>query len=493
MLVGRLTTLRFGPCLDWRTSAKQGIDGGEDGSGLLQLKSEPESICLIVACAIEPKSLTRKPLRIHAEENAMSGRFRWVVVALLFLITIINYIDRSAIAFAIHEIEAEFQLSSASVGLILGAFGIGYILTTLIGGIVADRFGAKITLGVVAVVWSLSMGFMGLATGFVMLYAARIALGAAEGPSFPALNKAVHGWLPAQERGTALAGALVAVPLALAAGAPIVSSLIGWLGWRGMFVVLGVLVLIWLPLWLILFKDDPAASLHVSPKERDLIASAGAEGATTETAERKGWMVLLTTPTLLANYFAYFVFGYFLFFFMTWLPSYLRKSYGLDLSQVGLVAVLPWLTAAVALVIGGRISDRTLARTGNYRRSRTYQIALTQAVAALAVIPVALTGDVTIAVAGITVAVAAALAPNAAFYAVVVDVVPRYAATAMGVMTVWFAAAGFLAPVITGALLQFTGDFRYAFLLMAVLATLSVLGLLVFHRPDVDRKRLAGL
>ena len=421
----------------------------------------------------------------------LAGRFRWIIVTLLFVVTAINYIDRSAIAFAIHDIETELGLSAATVGMVLGAFGIGYILTTLVGGIVADRFGAKVTLAASAVVWSISIGLTGAATGFAMLYAARIALGAAEGPSFPALNRAVDDWLPPQERGTALADALVAVPLSLAAGAPIVTTLIGWLGWRGMFYVLALMVLAWLPLWLILFRDDPGRSPHVSPQERAAIDPARPDAEIAGTPVRRGWTVLLTTPTLLANYFAYFVFGYFLFFFMTWLPSYLRKAYGLDLSQVGLVTVLPWLAAAVALYAGGRLSDRTLRRTGSYRRARTLQIALTQAVAALAVIPVALIGDINVAVAGITVAVAAALAPNAAFYAVVVDIVPRYAATAMGVMTVWFAASGFLAPVITGAILQATGDFRFAFLLMAVLATASVLVMLVFHHPDRDKAALA--
>ncbi|OYW41910.1 MAG: hypothetical protein B7Z45_02795 [Azorhizobium sp. 12-66-6] len=422
----------------------------------------------------------------------LTGRFRWFVVALLFVITAINYIDRSAIAFAIHEIEAELGLSPASVGLVLGAFGIGYILTALIGGIVSDRFGAKITLAASAVVWSISIGLTGAATGFAMLYAARIALGAAEGPCFPALSRAVDDWLPPHERGTALAGALVAVPLSLAIGAPIVTTLIGWLGWRGMFYVLAFLALAWLPLWLFLFQDNPLRSRFVSADEAAAIERRGAVPSGSGAEARYGWSVLLTTPTLLANYFAYFVFGYFLFFFMTWLPSYLRKAYGLDLSQVGLVTVLPWLAAAVALGIGGRLSDRTLMRTKSYRRARTYQIALTQAVAALAVIPVAMSGNINVAVAGLTVAVAACLAPNAAFYAVVVDVVPRYAATAMGVMTVWFAASGFLAPVITGAILQATGEFRYAFLLMAALAVLSVMGLILFHRPDVDRARLEG-
>lgn len=423
----------------------------------------------------------------------LRDRFRWGVVALLFAITMINYIDRSAIAFAVHDIETELNLNSALIGLMLGAFGIGYILTALIGGVVADRYGAKVTLATVAILWSLAIGATGLATGFIMLYASRVALGAAEGPTFPATEGALSRWLPPGERATAFAGALVAVPLSLAIGAALVSNLIAIIGWRATFIVLAALVLLWLPLWLFFFSNDPARSRFVSDTERKTILDRQERAIERGSREPEvpRLRAILRTSTLWANCWAYFVFGYFLFFFMTWLPSYLRKAYGLDLTQAGLFTVLPWVVAAVSLYVFGLASDRALRRTGSLRIARTRQIALTQIVAALAVVPVALMDDFNIALAGITVAVAAALAPNAAFYAVVVDLSPRYAATILGIMTIWFAGAGFLAPAITGAIVEITSDFRYAFLMMALLAASSVVVLYLFHHPDRDAARLA--
>lgn len=88
----------------------------------------------------------------------MRGRFRWLVVFLLFLVTVVNYIDRSAIAFAIHDIQAEFGLTSSQIGLILGAFGIGYIISTLFGGISVDRYGSKFTLAGIALLWTIATG-----------------------------------------------------------------------------------------------------------------------------------------------------------------------------------------------------------------------------------------------------------------------------------------------------------------------------------------------
>src|SRR5271165_5362289 len=149
------------------------------------------------------------------------GSFRWVVIFLLFYITVANYIDRSAIAFAIGDIKAELGLGPTEIGLILGAFGLGYAVTTFLGGIAVDRWGARAVLLVAAVAWTASIGVTGFAGGFLTLYIARTVLGVAEGPNFPALTGAVSRWLAPHERAIALGNTLVAVPIALAIGAPV--------------------------------------------------------------------------------------------------------------------------------------------------------------------------------------------------------------------------------------------------------------------------------
>lgn len=122
-------------------------------------------------------------------------KFRWIIVGLLFIITIINYIDRSAISFAIPKIKEAFQLNSGQIGLILGSFAIGYIVMTFFGGIIVDRFGSRIVLFLLSIVWAISIGLTGLATGFVMIFLMRILLGVAEGPNFPAMSRSINDWL----------------------------------------------------------------------------------------------------------------------------------------------------------------------------------------------------------------------------------------------------------------------------------------------------------
>ena len=424
----------------------------------------------------------------------MRTRYRWFIVFLLFAITGVNYIDRAAISYAIPAIQRELGLSPTDTGTILGAFGLGYAITTLIGGFAVDRYGARMVLTVAAILWSLSIGSTALAGGFAMLYAARVLLGVSEGPNFPALTGAVSHWLSPQERATALGNALFAVPLALAIGGPIVTQLLVWLDWRLTFAALFVISAAWVPLWYFLFRDDPADSRFVNKAELGHIRTSDPAVATAPMAVLKSWpepgvlRTLLTNKTLLANYWAFFVFGYFLFFFMTWLPSYLERTYGLNLRAVGLFTVLPWLAAAAVLWLLGRWSDHLLKTTGRLRIARSYLIAGSQFVAALAVVPVALTNNLTVAIAGITVAVAASMGANAAYYAVNVDIVPHRAATALGIMDFAFAIAGFLAPVITGWVLSLHGSFADGFLLMTVLALSSVLVVLLFHHPDRDRE-----
>jgi len=147
-------------------------------------------------------------------------RYRWFIIFLLFAITVVNYIDRAAISYAIPLMQRDLGLSPADTGIILGAFGLGYAITSLIGGFAVDRYGARVVLAVAAILWSLSIGATGFASGFTFLYAARLLLGLSEGPNFPALTGAVSHWLSPHERATALGYALLAVPLALAIGGP---------------------------------------------------------------------------------------------------------------------------------------------------------------------------------------------------------------------------------------------------------------------------------
>src|SRR5690242_642614 len=291
----------------------------------------------------------------------------------------------------------------------------------------------------------------GLAGGFGMLFAARVGLGLAEGPNFPALNRTVADWLSSRERAIALSNSLVAVPLAGVVGGPLVTQLMAVTGWRGMFLALMLLGLAWLPLWWWLFRDFPEHSPRVDDAElrhiRDGQATArGGDARQMHRARRHApglWRFLLTHPTLLANNWAFFVFGYFLFFFFTWLPGYFQQAYQLNLKAVGLFTVLPWLLAAVLLWGCGYLSDHVLRRTGRLRLARSYPIWISQLLAAASILPLIFTHELWLALTFISLAVGFSMSANAAFYAINVDVAQQRSGTALGVMDTLLALAGF--------------------------------------------------
>jgi ACS family hexuronate transporter-like MFS transporter len=423
------------------------------------------------------------------------SRFRWVVIALIFFITVTNYVDRNAISFAIGDIGQQLGFAAGDKGLVLGAFGIGYAITVFFGGIWADHYGAHRTLAVACLVWSLAIGMTGLAAGFGMLVAARVGLGLAEGPNFPALNRTVADWLSSRERAIALSNSLVAVPLAGVVGGPVVTQLMAAFGWRSMFLVLMIIGLLWLPFWWFLFRDFPEHSPRVDDAELRHIrdgAESRRDGKPLEmhAARRHSpglWRFLLTNPTLLANNWAFFVFGYALFFFFTWLPSYFQQAYQLNLKAIGLFTVLPWLLAAVLLWGCGYLSDFVLRRTGRLRLARSYPIWISQLLAAICILPLISTHELWVALIFVSLAVGLSLSANAAFYAINVDVVQERSGTALGVMDTLLALAGFVAPTVTGWLVEHTGSFASPFWVLAGLSLSSVVVVILFHKPDEAR------
>lgn len=418
-------------------------------------------------------------------------KFRWVIILLLFFITVINYIDRSAISYAIPKIKSDFGLNADQVGMILGAFGLGYMIMTFFGGILADRFGARLILFLLSLLWAIAIGLTGLATAFIMVYLMRILLGIAEGPNFPSMNRAVGDWLSEDERAIALSNSLVSVPIALAIGGPVVTGLIAVTSWRWMFVILAIAGLVWAPIWFIFFRDNPRQSRFTNEAEIKHINS-GTKNQTEETKKKisakKLWKFLLTNRTLLANDWAFFVFGYYLFFFMTWMPSYLKHAYHLNLKSIGLFSIIPWVLAAVFLYSLGYISDAILKKTGSLRKARSHPIWITQLLATICVIPVIYAQNETTALIFISLAVAFGMGSNSTFYAINVDVAKERAGTSLGVMDTFFAIAGFVSPTLTGWIVNSTGQYTNAFWILAILSFSSVLIVLIFHRPDASKK-----
>jgi ACS family hexuronate transporter-like MFS transporter len=428
-----------------------------------------------------------------ATATKKTSHYRWVITGLIFFITIVNYLDRSAISYAIGPLKREFGLTDQDFGFIGSAFGIGYAVMTIGGGLLVDAFGSRKIWSLAAILWSTVTALLGTANGFVTLFAFRTLLGLAEGPHFPALTRAITDWLPRDERARSTALGLAAVPFASVIGAPLISHLILTVGWKAMFGILGTLGLGWAGIWYIMFRDYPENSAFVNDEELKHIregrvitrGQSDHELRQTDLAEGKTtWRYMLLNPALMTNNYAFFAFGYLLFFAMTWLPGYLEATYGLGLKQVGIFLIAPWLTAAVLLAIAGFLSDYLWKKTHSIRIARSHMIWICQLISGLCFLPVIFVHSLPVAITFISLGVGIGLMPNAAFYALNSDLAKDRAATSLGIMDFFFAASGILAPGLTGVLATATGGFGAALGLLVFFTLTSVAGVFFFQHPD---------
>lgn len=414
-------------------------------------------------------------------QKAKATHYRWLVVGLMFFITLVNFIDRSAISFVIDPLKKEFNFTDTQFGMILSAFGVGYVLLTFLGGWLVDVLGSRYVWPLAAIAWSLCVGLLGCAVGFWSFIWLRFMLGVTEGPHFPAMSKAISDWLPKQERATALSLSLVAIPFSAVFGAPITSYLVSDFGWRTMFVVISIIGIIWAGIWYYAYRDNPKDSPHPNEAEKELIEASHAKHAANEGID---WRFILTHPALIANNIGYFAFGYMLFFATLWLPGYFLSQHGLNLKSVGWYLTIPWLVGGIFLKAGGFISDWLYKKTGSSRISRSHLIWMSQLLAAIFFILLSFANTLGMSLFLLSLALGFGLMPQPAFFSTNIDVAKERSGSCQGVTSSCLSLAGIVAPLLTGWLIDLTGNYQGAFLCLAGLTMIAVIAVVMFHHPD---------
>lgn len=416
-------------------------------------------------------------------DKARIKHYRWVVTGLIFFITLVNFVDRSAISFVIDPLKKEFNFTDTQFGMILSAFGVGYVLLTAFGGWLVDRFGTRVVWPLAAVGWSVCVGLLGFAAGFWGFIGLRLLLGVTEGPHFPAMTRSISDWLPPAERARALSLGLVAIPLSSVIGAPVCSYLVADFGWRTMFIAISAAGILWAFVWYFLFNDKPEDSRFMGEEEKKLIATSNAKVSKRD-AGVVNWRFILTHPALLANNIAYFAFGYMLFFATLWLPGYFLSQHGLNLKSVGWYLTIPWLVSAIFLKAGGVISDWLYRKTGSSRLARAHVIWTSQLLAAVFFVLLSFTHTLGMSLVFLSLGLGFGMLPQPAFFSTNIDVAKEKAGSAQGITSSCLSLAGILAPVLTGWLVDLTGNYQGAFLLLAGFTVIAVITVILFHHPD---------
>ena len=400
--------------------------------------------------------------------NTASG-YRFLVVGLCFLLSLVNYMDRVIISFAIEPIQQEFGLDNASFGVLISAFALGTVTVNALAGWILDRSRVRIMWSASIWFWSFIMILLGMAHVLALFIALRYLLGLGEGINFPAMNRAMADWMPQAELSRMVSVGLLGVPMAMLLGGPLLSHMIDGMGWRMSFISLGILGLAVGVLWILLYREGPFA------QRPDPQAPAG--------ADKIPWLSLLKNPTLMATSWSFFAFGYVLFFAISWMPGYLEQTYGMKLTTIGWFSSLPWALAVVLMPVAGWISDRLMKKTGNIRIARVHVIWFCQLLAVLFFFPLIFSQSSTVAVICLSLAIGFSMMPNSPYYSICTDLFQREAGAATGIMVTFFSVSGIVSPLLTGWLTDLFGGFAAAFTALNVLVTTAILGMLILAKP----------
>jgi ACS family glucarate transporter-like MFS transporter len=283
------------------------------------------------------------------------SRLRWCVVAVLFSLSFLTIVDRVCISAAKNDMSRELGLSDRTFGFVFGAFALGYAILQIPAGWLVDRYGPRVFLTGVVLLWSLLTGATGLVYASASLIGVRFIFGLAEAGAYPAAGRAIYNWLPPKERGRAQGILFAGSRLGAAFGLAAMSLSILRLGWRTSFLLLGAVGIVWALLWLAWFRDRPAGG----PPDQQ----------TAQVREPVPWGTLLLArgvPELMLQYFAS-NFTFFLCF--SWLLPYLKSQYHLTNTEAGVYASMPLYFGALANWTSGAVVD-ALYRRGWLRQSR---------------------------------------------------------------------------------------------------------------------------
>ncbi|MEV5475349.1 MFS transporter [Streptomyces sp. NPDC052207] len=425
--------------------------------------------------------------------SSSRSNVRWLTLGLIVALIVINYIDRSAISYAVDPLTKAFGISKSQYGLISSAFSIGYMVFAFLAGPLVDRYGARRILLVGVAIWSVVTAVTPVSGSFIGLFMARVILGAGEGPGFPAATRTVSRWLPQKERGIALAmvGG-VAVAGSLLIGGPLVTQLIDTLGWRGMFWVLAALGALWFAIAWALLKNTPDEHRKVSAAERAHIAAGQLEEERSSSGSVH-WRPVLTNRNLWVIAVGYFAWGFMFWGFMYWLPEYLSSQYDLSIGAVGLFTVAPWAAGVAGALLGGVLTDQVFARTGNPRTRLTIMgVALLLSGAAL--IPIIVAPSLTVSVTFISIGVGLGFVTGGIWWVAAIDAMPAQPGVAAGFADAAFALSGIVAPSVMGFIVSSTRSFSSGFVVMTALAVVGAGSMLVLprHHPRLEVSAAGG-
>ncbi|MBV8914455.1 MAG: MFS transporter [Acetobacteraceae bacterium] len=386
---------------------------------------------------------------------------RWTassnVLLLLCAMYFITYVDRVNVSSAAAAFKTDLGLSNTELGLVFSAFAYPYLACQIIGGWFGDRFGARRTLIVCGLTWAIATILTGLVGGLTSMLAVRVLLGLGEGATFPTATRAMSTWLPGGKSGWAQGITHAASRLGNTLTPPAVVLLMGWVSWRGSFIFMGLISLVWVLAWALYYRDNPRTHPGMRPEDVAALPPPRPKAGSVPTP----WGPLLRRMAPVT--FVYFCYGWTLWTFLTWVPQFMLHAYNLKLSNSALFSMLVFSGGVLGDALGGLISDGIYRRTGSLLRARRDLVIFGMLGSFACSAPVLFVTDPMIAAVALSGSLFFAELTIGPMWAIPMDIAPTFSGTASGLMNSGSALAAILSPLVFGVVIDATGNWSLPF------------------------------
>lgn len=382
-----------------------------------------------------------------------------IVLGLLCAMYLITYVDRVNLATAADSIKKELQLSNTQLGVLQSAFGYPYLLFQIFGGWIGDTFGPRRTLFVCGVIWAAATILTGFTGGLVTLFVCRLLVGVGEGATFPVATRAMQNWTPFGRRGFAQGLTHAFARLGNAVTPPVVAWLIAAIAWRGSFITLGCVSLVWVVIWFVYFRDSPSEHRGMTPQ---ILATLPNRGVPEHRMRpRVPWAAL--SRRMAPVTIVYFCYGWTLWLYLTWLPLYFLHEYRFDLKRSALFTSAVFFAGVAGDYLGGEVSDRILHRTNDLSKARRNVVMFGFLGSFVCLVPVFLTHNLLAVIAALGGAFFCAEFVIGPMWSIPMDIAGKFSGTAAGMMNTGSALAAILSPIAFGFIIDATGNWQLPF------------------------------
>jgi MFS family permease len=381
----------------------------------------------------------------------------------LFLICLmygITYIDRNNVSTVAPIFERDLHLTNTQIGFVYSAFAYPYLIFQIIGGWVSDRFGARLGLTVCGVIWASATLLTGTVSSLAAVLFLRVMLGFGEGATFPTATRAMSDWTPKEKRAFAQGITHASARLGNALTPPLVAWLIVAVTWRGSFIFLGIISLAWVIAWVWYFRDDPGDHPDITPLELERLPSFAAPKKREK--ETVPWLMLARRMIPVSA--VYFCYGWTLWLYLAWIPSFFLHSYRLNLKSSALFSAGVFLAGVLGNTLGGVISDWIFDRTGDRKKARRNLVVAGFVCSVASMLPILLLHNLTWVAIFLSLAFFFSEFTIGPMWAIPMDIAPRFSGSASGLMNTGSALAAIVSPLVFGYVIDKTGDWTLPFL-----------------------------